>query len=41
MFLPQNQLIAEAYRLQEEKIAYTQPDRDESSEPEIWERTAG
>jgi hypothetical protein len=41
MFLPQKELIAEAYRLQEEKIAYIPPDRAESSEPEIWERAAG
>ena len=41
MFLPQRELVAEAYRLQEDKIAYAPPDRTESTEPEIWERTAG
>jgi uncharacterized protein (DUF488 family) len=39
MFLPQKELIAEAYRLQEDKIAYAPPDRS-GSEPDIWERTA-
>jgi uncharacterized protein (DUF488 family) len=40
MFLPQNELIAEAYRLQEDRIAYAAPDRSES-EADVWERAAG
>ncbi len=39
MFLPQADLVAEAYRLQEEKIAYTPPEHLES-DAAAWERTA-
>ena len=40
MFLPQNELVAEAYRLQEDRIAYTSPDRTEP-DSSVWETATG
>jgi uncharacterized protein (DUF488 family) len=40
MFLPQNELVAEAYRLQEDRIAYVPPEPQES-DANVWERAAG
>jgi uncharacterized protein (DUF488 family) len=40
MFLPQRDLVAEAYRLQEDRIAYAPRERSEP-DANIWERAAG